>query len=81
MSRSNQIDATAWRNIIEFERLTTIYIGFFSEEKSAAATIEVQAHKDEHKSAQEDGMRLADLKKAHDEWIDSYMENIRNKQK
>jgi|TARA_R110002012_G_scaffold255462_1_gene435417 hypothetical protein len=79
MSRSNQIDATAWRNVIEFERLATIYLGFFKD--TTQASQEVQKHKDEHRAAQEEGMRLADLKKSHDEWIDSYMENIANKQK
>lgn len=81
MTRSNSIDATAWRNIMEFERLAIIYMGFFSEATSAAATIEIQSHKDEHRISQEEGTRLADLKKTHDEWIESYMENIKNKQK
>jgi len=79
MSRSNQIDATAWRNIIEFERLANIYLGFFKGD--AVMTIEIQGHKDEHRAEQEDGTRLADLKKSHDNWIESYMENIKTKQK
>tara|TARA_R110002050_G_scaffold37872_1_gene93633 strand:+ start:522 stop:722 length:201 start_codon:yes stop_codon:yes gene_type:complete len=66
---------------MEFERLAIIYMGFFSEATSAAATIEIQSHKDEHRISQEEGTRLADLKKTHDEWIESYMENIKNKQK
>ncbi len=79
MTRSNSIDATAWRNVIEFERLTTIYLGFFSEAQLKPYT-EVSKHRDEHRISQEEGVRLADLKKSHDEWIESYMENIKNKQ-
>jgi len=44
MSRSNQIDATAWRNVMEFERLATIYLGFFKD--TTQASQEVQKHKD-----------------------------------
>jgi len=79
MTRSNIIDATAWRNIIEFERLAIIYAGFFS--NNDTIKIEIQQHKDEHRISQEEGTRLADLKKSHDEWLTSYMENIQNKQK
>lgn len=79
MTRSNSIDATAWRNILEFDRMTTIYAGFFS--SSDAIKLEIQNHKEEHRISQEEGTRLADLKKSHDEWLTSYMENIQNKQK
>ena len=79
MTRSNSIDATAWRNILEFERLTIIYKGFFSD--NDAIKIEIQTHKDEHRISQEEGTRLADLKKSHDDWVESYLENIKTKQK
>ena len=79
MTRSNAIDATAWRNIIEFDRLTIIYKGFFSD--TDAIKLEIQKHKEEHRISQEDATRLLDLKKSHDDWVESYLENIKTKQK
>tara|TARA_R110001592_G_scaffold54975_2_gene168375 strand:- start:1801 stop:2040 length:240 start_codon:yes stop_codon:yes gene_type:complete len=79
MTRSATIDATSWRNLIEFERLTVIYLGFFSDGNVSMDVI--HGHIAQHRKDQQEATRLAELKKAHEEWVDKYMGMIRDKQK
>jgi len=80
MTRSAIVDATAWRYENEFNRLTIIYLGFFSDKEKLGVLKQINEHKEEHRQLMTEGSRLADLKKSHDEWCDAMMDNIKTKQ-